>query len=201
MLFNIANLDEINAQTKFNSLGISKFGTFGDYIKSIDINTSKLRFNTHHRVVQKKLICRHCGSSQVSITKEGIYVCKKCGSEIVSKGNTQLLAKETIDTSKHIVKQLNTLTGRINPPNALNKVLPYLEIWFIERKYIYDYLKYVNQVEQWKEKYLFLTGIPIDDSYFNEIVERKPESLCSYKIFKLDNSKLFLCVNFIYVCN
>ena len=194
---NIANLDEINAQIKFNSLGISKFSTFGDYIKSIDINTSKLRFNTHHRIVQKKLICRHCGSSQVSITKEGIYVCKKCGSEIVSKGNTQLLAKETIDTSKHIVKQLNTLTGRINPPNALNKVLPYLEIWFINRKYIYDYLKYVNQVEQWKEKYLFLTGISIDDSYFSEIVERKPESLCSYKIFKLYTDTFYEMTNLI----
>lgn len=194
---NIAILDEFNAQSKFRSLGISKFNTFGDYIKSVDINTSKIKFNNHHKIVQKKLICRHCGSSQITITKEGIYVCKKCGSEIVSKGNTQLLAKETIDTSKHIVKQLNTLTGRINPPTALNKILPYLEIWFIERKYIKDYLIYVNQLEHWKNKYLFLSGETIDDSYFDEIVERKPESLCSYKIFKLYTDTFYEMTNLI----
>lgn len=194
---NIAILDEFNAQSKFRSLGISKFNTFGDYIKSVDINTSKIKFNNHHKIVQKKLICRHCGSSQITITKEGIYVCKKCGSEIVSKGNTQLLAKETIDTSKHIVKQLNTLTGRINPPNALNKILPYLEIWFIERKYIKDYLIYVNQLDHWKNKYLFLSGETIDDSYFDEVVERKPESLCSYKIFKLYTDTFYEMTNLI----
>lgn len=194
---NIAILDEFNAQAKFRSLGISKFNTFGDYIKSIDINTSKIKFNSHHKVVQKKIICRHCGSAQITITKEGIYVCKKCGSEIVSKGNTQLLAKETIDTSKHIVKQLNTLTGRINPPNALNKILPYLETWFIKRKYIKDYLIYVNQLENWKKKYLFLSGEEITDSYFEEHIERKPESLCSYKIFKLYTDTFYEMTNLI----
>ena len=57
----------------FYNLPISKYKTFSDYIKSIDINASKVQFSTHHKVEKRKLICRHCSSSHVCLSKEGIY--------------------------------------------------------------------------------------------------------------------------------
>ena len=126
----IADISRINGNDSinlFNNLSISKFKTFGDYIKSVDIKASKAHFNIHHKVEKKKLICRHCGSNRVYLSKEeGLYVCKNCNCEIQNKVNTQLLAKETVDTSKHIVKQLNTLIGKVNTPIKKHIHLLYL---------------------------------------------------------------------------
>ena len=185
----IADISRINGNDSinlFNNLSISKFKTFGDYIKSVDIKASKAHFNIHHKVEKKKLICRHCGSNRVYLSKEeGLYVCKNCNCEIQNKVNTQLLAKETVDTSKHIVKQLNTLIGKVNTPLSLNKILPYLKKWFLDRTYIKNFLIYVNQLDSWIAKYNKFSPIPLEDNYFEIKVKPEPDSLTTYQIFKL----------------
>ena len=185
----IADISRINGNDSinlFNNLSISKFKTFGDYIKSVDIKASKAHFNIHHKVEKKKLICRHCGSNRVYLSKEeGLYVCKNCNCEIQNKVNTQLLAKETVDTSKHIVKQLNTLIGKVNTPLSLNKILPYLKKWFLDRTYIKNFLIYVNQLDSWIAKYNKFSPIPLEDNYFEIKVKPEPDSLTNYQIFKL----------------
>ena len=185
----IADVSRINGEdaiSLFNNLPISKYKTFGDYIKSVDIKSSKAQFNIHHRIEKKKLICRHCGSTHIYLSKEGIYTCKNCNCEIQNKINTQLLAKETIDTSKHIVKQLNTLIGKVNTPTNLVKILPYLRMWFLDRSYIRDFLNYTNRMDNWIEKYnKFAPDQPMEDDYFEKVIEAKPESLMSYNLFKL----------------
>lgn len=196
-----AKIDSDNALMLFSKLHISKYKSFGDYIKSIDINASKLKFQTIIKAKQKKLICRHCSSTQIYKSKEGIYVCKKCGSEIENKSNTQLLAKETVDTSKHIVKQLNTLTGRVHIPSTLVKVMPYLTTWFLDRSYIYNYLKYVNKVSSWIKKYYKLSKIVIEESYFLQEVKRDKSSLVSYKIFKLYTDTFYEMTNLVKTYN
>lgn len=184
-IIDFSKINSDDAGISFNNLAISRYKTFGDYIKSVDINASKVQFTTHHKIEKRKLICRHCSSTQIYLSKEGVYICKKCGSEIQHKINTQLLAKETIDTSKHIVKQLNTLIGKINTPSSLNKILPYLKKWFLNRHYIRDYLNYVGKLETWIEKYNKLSTEPLKENYFDEKIEAVPDSLCGYKIFKL----------------
>lgn len=185
----IADMSRINGNDSinlFNNLSISKFKTFGDYIKSVDIKASKAHFNIHHKVEKKKLICRHCGSNRVYLSKEeGLYVCKNCNCEIQNKVNTQLLAKETVDPSKHIVKQLNTLIGKVNTPLSLNKILPYLKKWFLDRSYIKKYLNYVNQLDTWIDKYNKFSPKPLEENYFEIKVKPEPESLTNYQIFKL----------------
>ena len=184
----IADITRINGNDSinlFNNLPISKFKTFGDYIKSVDIKASKAHFNIHHKVEKKKLICRHCGSNRIYLSKEGIYVCKNCNCEIQNKMNTQLLAKETVDNSKHIVKQLNTLVGKVNTPLNLNKILPYLKKWFLNRSYIKDFLTYTDRLDNWIIKYNKISEIPLEEDYFEQKIKSEPESLTSYQIFKL----------------
>ena len=186
-ILNLIDLDEDKAKSDFGLLEISKSKDFISYIQKKDINVKKIKIainNTHKG--RKQLVCRHCSSTFMYI-KQGVFVCKQCGAEITSRSNTQLLAKETTDNSKHIVKQLNTLIGKNNPPQMLLKIFPFLREWFFDRSYLYNYLKYINKVESWIKKYNSFVDKKqmIDENYFSEKIIRDIDHIYPYKIFKL----------------
>ena len=74
------------------------------------------------------------------IVQDGVFICVKCGSEIMNKATSQLVAKEITDNSKHIMKQLNAITGKIKPPNSITAILPMLKEWLTDPKYINEFL-------------------------------------------------------------
>ena len=132
-------LEETDAANMFAASKLAKYSCFGDYINTITNNKYKVAYNTRLPTVAKKIICRHCSSEHV-IVQDGVFICVKCGSEIMNKATSQLVAKEITDNSKHIMKQLNAITGKIKPPNSITAILPMLKEWLTDPKYINDFL-------------------------------------------------------------
>ena len=180
----LANIDDQAAYSEYLSLKISKYNCFGDYIKNNNSKAEALKFNVRQQSIAKDLVCRQCASRYV-VVKDGVYCCVQCGSEIKSKVNTQLVAKEITDNSKHITKQLNALTGRINPPSSISKILPFLETWLLNRKFLGDYLQWTNSMKKFNDQYKKITGTPVPDNFFEEVLEKKAENLPEYALYKL----------------
>jgi hypothetical protein len=132
-------LEETDAANMFAASKLAKYSCFGDYINTITNNKYKVAYNTRLPTVAKKIICRHCSSEHV-IVQDGVFICVKCGSEIMNKATSQLVAKEITDNSKHIMKQLNAITGKIKPPNSITAILPMLKEWLTDPKYINEFL-------------------------------------------------------------
>ena len=179
----LINDDEQTAYNEFTSLKICKYNSFGDYIKATNPSAAKVTFNTRSKTIRKQLICRHCASTCI-VVKDGVYICTKCGAEIQNKSNTQLVAKEVSDNTKHIVKQLNALSGRINPPTSISKIMPWLKTWLTDRSYMKKFLEWSNTMEFFKTQYEKLAEeeLPVD---FFEKKLKETLILPEYSLYKL----------------
>lgn len=191
-----ACLDDAKAYKDFINTDIAKYSTFGEYIRNSNIAAGKIRFPAAVKVKKTQKICRSCGSTEITI-QDGTYVCKKCLTEIVSKSTTQLVAKENVDNSKHIMKQLKILTGEARPPISIQKILQYVKTWFLDKKYIKEWLTYTDKLEDWYKKYEAITGSRIDSTYFDEEIIRHIDHLCNYKVFKMYTDVFYNLTNLV----
>ena len=181
--------DEQEAYNMFTNLKISKFSSFSDYIKETNPKAAKMTFNTRSKTIVRQLICRHCASNQV-IVRDGIYICKKCGAEIQNKANSQLVAKEVSDNTKHLTKQLNALSGRSNAPNTINKIMPYLKMWLLDRRWMYEFITWTKTMKDFKTNYEKLTEEEFPEDFFEQ-GEDVTKVLPEYSLYKLYTDTFF----------
>ena len=147
-------MDPTDAMGEFNKLKLSVYPSFGEYIKSQSISAIGYKFTTTAKQTKRKKKCFNCGCMNFEYSDGGIYKCKNCGTTIIKKQISQLIDKANIDESKHIMKQLNSISGKLlNPPAHINKVLPYVKRWFLDRSYLKAWLEYSGRMENFKEKY------------------------------------------------
>lgn len=179
-----ASIDESQAQHMFCLTEISKSQTFGAYIQKQDVTACAIKFASITKQKKTKKICKACGESDI-IVQEGVFVCRKCGAELISKGQNQLVAKENSDSSKHLMKQLKILTNECNPPTSITKIIPYIKTWFLDKSYIKNWLEYRNGMDEWAKKYKLNTGFKINDNFFDVPFKQGVDHLIHYKVFKM----------------
>ena len=189
-ILNKASINESAAQHIFNLTEISKSQTFGNYIQKQDVSACAIKFASIAKQSKTKKICKACGESDI-IVQEGVFVCRKCGAELISKSQNQLVAKENSDSSKHLMKQLKILTNESNPPMSITKIIRYIRIWFLDKSYIKSWLSYRNTFKEWFKKYKLNTGIKIDMSYFDEQFKQGVDNLIHYKVFKMFTDEFY----------
>lgn len=146
-IIDTASIDESDALKEFDQLLISTYDSFGSYAKSLSIDLVDVKVPTQIKEKKTKMFCQNCGSKKFTLTGD-VYICNDCGSELSQKRQiNQLIAKDITDIHKHIMKQLNTLTGESKPSSDMRMIVDYVYKWFIERKYMYSYLLYQDLVK------------------------------------------------------
>ena len=190
-IYNTYLIDPNDADNQFRKMIISQYSSFGEYVKSQNINAVKYKFAATLKESKRKKKCLNCGCTDFEYNGD-TYTCTKCGSTIIKKQGSQLVDKAGIDESKHILKQLNAISGKLQtPPANINKILPYVKMWFLNRSYLYNWLIYDGRLDEFKKKYEAISGIKIDDNYFKEEIKPGVENLCKYNIFKLYTDEFY----------
>lgn len=185
-----ASIDESAAQHEFHLTEISKSKHFGAYIQKQDVTACAIKFASIAKQTKTKKICKACGESDIKVD-QGVFVCRKCGAELISRGQNQLVAKENNDSSKHLMKQLKFLTNECNPPTSITKIIPYIKKWFLDKSYIKNWLIYRNSLDSWFKKYKKHTKIDIDETYFDEPFKPGIENLIYYKVFTMFTDEFY----------
>lgn len=175
------NLPESRLKDYFYKTEISKFNDFPSFIKAKDITTINYKFPTILKQKKTKLRCLYCNNTEF-IIKSGVYVCRKCRQEFITKSNNQLITKDSLDPSKHIMKQIKTITNEIKPPVNVQKIIPVVVEWFKNKQHLKDYLKFSNKLKYWYTKYQKITGVKINESFFDTPLE---DVTVDYNLFKL----------------
>jgi ribosomal protein L37AE/L43A len=182
-----------NAISKFRALDIYDYPSFGNYIKHNNIVAADVKFSTTAKQTRKKKCCPNCFSTQFEYdNSNGIYICSVCKTNISKKQNNQLVTKDTNNESKHIIKQINIICGRVNnAPAQVNKIMPFIKEWFINRSHIYDWLIFSGRYQAFIDKYYEEENIKIDESFFKEQIKYGIENLCSYAVFKMFTDEFY----------
>ncbi len=169
-------------QQTFYSSKLARYDSFADYIKSQDITTLNYKFPTIIKKAKRSKRCPFCGGEKFNISKEGVFVCLSCGSELPQKTDHQLVTKELVDPTKHIMKQLKILTNETKIPNNFSKIIPFVAMWFKDKSYMKEYLIFSNKVNTWLAKYKKIVGKEIDISFFDTELE---DTTTDYNLYKL----------------
>ena len=185
----------IEANKAFQALPVSKYDTFQSYVFNNDITAVTSIKGTNERTKtlrakRKNNNCPICGG--VLTLSDAGTTCHQCGyvgSIKVATPNT----RQTSNNNKHIFKQLDTLTGTHKAPQNISKIIDYISIWLTDLRYIYNWLNAngSKRYNQWVKKYQQLTDETITPSFFNRIIERKPENMWEYNVYKLFTDELY----------
>lgn len=176
-----STMDESYALQQFKLLDISSCESFNDYIHIHDYvkTTKKIK-------KRENLKCPNCSGYNIDYV-DGVYICSCCKIVISKHENNSNISKQQTDIGKHILKQLNIITGKnITPPPFVYTFLPYVQLWISDRKYLYDFLLYTNEYKNFirKMKQIDSTKI-VDENYFKEKIELNNHNIISYLEFKL----------------
>ena len=188
------DIDPRRAIGNFRSLEISHYESFGDYIKSKNAAAAGCKFSTTAKQTKRKKCCPNCLSTKFEYdNSNGIYICSVCKTNIGKKQSNQLITKDTNNESKHIMKQINIISGNIsNPPQQVIKVLPFINTWFVDKSHILEWLKYSGRYQLFIDKYYEETKNKIDESFFKEPLKYGIENLCSYAVFKMFTDEFYM---------
>ena len=185
----------IEARDSFEALPISKYENFQAYVFNNDINALQTIKGTNERTKtlrakRKNKDCPVCGC-QLHLSDAGA-ICESCGYVGNSK-STIPNTRQTSNNNKHIFKQLDALTGTHKAPQNISKIIDYIGIWLTDLRYIYNWLNNngSKRYNQWIKKYQQLTDENINQSFFNRVIERKPENMWEYNTFKLFTDELY----------
>lgn len=197
-LYEVLNTIEdnpIEANKLFQSLPISKYDTFHNYVYNNDITSinSIKGSNERTKILRAKRStndCPFCGKPLILL--DGSSVCENCGYTSDAKSSTPN-TRTTSNNTKHTYKQLDALTGVRKAPSNISKIIDYIAIWLTDLHFIYDWLKSNGgkRYDQWVKKYSQLTDEYITQSFFNRVIERVPENKWDYNIFKLFTDELY----------
>lgn len=180
------------AKSEFNLTVISQFNSFGDYVTSKAINAVGLKFSATTKTVSRNKRCPNCKGTDFEYV-QGTYACKNCGATVIKKKISQTNTKDNLDDAKHIMKQLNAISGRLlTPPAHITKVMPYVKEWFLDKSHLREWLIYSNRLELFFKKYEEITDEKIDISYFSIPIEPGVNNLCKYGVFKMFTDEFYL---------
>lgn len=190
----IANGNIVTAHEKFQALPISKYETFASYVYNNDINMISLRKGCNERTKmlrakRKETNCPECSHPLTII--DGAVICHGCGYTSDIKGSVPN-TRSSSDSSKHTYKQLDAITGVKKPPANITKIINYISIWLTDLKFIYAWLVNNNRLQNWMKKYAQITDEHISLSFFNRVVERKPENMLDCDLFKLFTDEFYI---------
>ena len=195
----LSSMDEDLAGKKFMGLELSNFQSFGDYVKSVNIGASKLKFQTIQNKNKSQRICHGCNGTDFTYI-DGVCVCSHCQTVLDGKSSSQLIAKDGIDSSKHSTKQLNILTGTVNPPSIIIRIMPFIEEWFKNKKHIHEWLNYNGNMKKWLRIYNENSSSKrIDESYFNVPFKEGIDNVYNTRIFRLYTDEFYELTS--RVCN
>lgn len=193
--------DPNEAASQFNLTNMSQFNSFGEYIKSKAINAVGYKFSATTKTTSRSKKCPNCKGIDFEYV-QGTYVCKNCGMTVIKKKVSQATNKDNLDDAKHIMKQLNAISGRLlTPPANITKIMKYIVEWFTNKSHLRDWLIYSNRLEAFKEKYKEITDSSIDLSYFEEEIKPGVENLCDYGVFKMITDEFYLLTDYLRIYN
>jgi len=189
----IYEFDPSRASNDFRALNISHYNSFGDYIKSKNVAAAGCKFSTTMKQTRQKKCCPTCQSTQFEYdSASGIYICSKCNTNISKKQNNQLITKDTNNESKHIVKQINIISGKLNnPPAQVIKIMPFINEWFTNKQHIFEWLQFSGRYQAFLDKYYEEEKVRIDASFFSTPIKYGIENLCSYAVFKMFTDEFY----------
>lgn len=183
----------INAHELYQNLPISKYESFSSYVYNNDINMITLRKGSNERTKmlrakRKETNCPECSHPLTIIN--GAAVCQACGYTSDIKGSVPN-TRSSSDSSKHTYKQLDAITGIKKPPANITKIINYISLWLTDLKYIHAWLVSNNRLQTWMKKYRQITCDSISLSFFNRVIERKPENMWECDVYKLFTDELY----------
>ena len=183
----IYEFDPGKASNDFRSLEIAGYESFGKYIIDKNPAAAGCKFGTTAKQTKKKKCCPDCLSTRFEYDNtNGIYICSVCKRNVGKKQTNQPITKDTNNEAKHITKQINIVTGTLNtPPAQVNKILPYINEWFINRTHIYEWLIFSNRYQLFIEKYKEEMNTIIDETFFKQTIKPGVKNLCPYAEFKM----------------
>lgn len=185
----------IEANNIFQNNPISKYDTFRSYVYNNDINSiTTIKGNNERskilRAARTYVNCPSCGKSLT--LSEGTSICEACG-YIGDAKSTVPNTRASSNNTKHTYKQLDALTGVRKAPANITKIIDYISLWLTDLHYIYAWLRSNGgkKYDVWIKKYATLTDEYITQSFFDRIIERKPENMWDYNLFKLFTDELY----------
>ena len=176
-IYNNVDNNYIDALDQFNSLEITNYPSFKDYVINTNIRAKNhlkgnlARIKSIRSPRGESLKCK-CGGTYHLLGTE--FVCDRCDNRrSYDKKMPGNVHKQNMD--KHISKQIDVISGIKNLPSNIRILKPYIIKWLLERKYLLEWLEYSNGIEQ------FCKTMDITMEWFNKVVERIPENKYNYK--------------------
>lgn len=199
-ILNTIDDNPIEANKTFQTLPISKYDSFHNYVYNNDINCINTVKGSNERTktlraTRNNTDCPLCGKP---LTLSSVSNCEACGYVSTSIKSSTPNTRSSSNNTKHIYKQLDALTGVRKAPSNISKIIDYISIWLTDLRYIYEWLNSNDgkRYNQWIKKYYNLTDDHISRSFFNRKIERKPENMWEYSVFKLFTDELYLMLEY-----
>lgn len=200
-ILNLYECDPNEAASQFNLTTVSQFNSFGDYVQSKSINAVSYKFSATTKTTSRSKKCPNCKGVDFEYV-QGTYVCKNCGITVIKKKVSQTTNKDNLDDAKHIMKQLNAISGRLlTPPANITKIMKYIVEWFTNKTHLREWLIYSNRLELFKEKYKEITDNDLNLSYFDEQIKPGVENLCEYGVFKMITDEFYALTSYLKIYN
>ena len=199
-ILNTIEDNSIEANKLFQSLPISKYDSFHNYVYNNDINcmNSVKGNNERSKTLRATRSCTDCPLCGKPLTlSDGVSMCETCGYVSDSKSSTPN-TRSSSNNTKHTYKQLDALTGVRKAPSNIAKIIEYISIWLTDLHYIYEWLNSNGgkRYSQWIKKYSQMTDEYIGQAFFNRKIERKPENMWEYNVFKLFTDELYAMLEY-----
>lgn len=193
--------NEIDAIESWNNLQCSKFSSFQEYLNFIDPNRLENTNTTSSRIKimraeRKKPICFKCNKELTTIDPD-VMICEQCGYSENIKNSVPNTRINNINC-KHVLKQLDSICGTKKIPAKLEKLKEYILLWLTDLHFIYEWLLYSNNLNNFIKKYekVKLFKISDPDTFFNNIIERIPENRIGFRLFKIFIDEFYMLLEF-----
>lgn len=177
-----------NAEERFKDVPIAKFPSFKDYVINTDVEIlkrdsgSNSRFKSSRTKRKKHSTCPQCGETMHLVDNQ--FQCEKCNYALEVKSNKagSISGEET----KHSNKLLHTIAGIGKPPGSVQKILNFAVTWLTDLHYIKDwFINHKQRYEAFSKAYKHETHTCLTSTFFDRVIERKPENLWHINIYRL----------------
>lgn len=193
-----AEHDLQGAELEFNQMDISNSNSFAEYVSKNNINykghssSSTGKTIIVHRDKPKNKKCPTCGS-KLAINDNKFY-CHSCNEyyDIASSSNKTKISSES---TKHITKIVYLLCGVCVPPTVITNIIAYLRIWFLDYKYIINYLKYYSssKIDELKRIYKEQYNVELDINS-PPTIEPTAENTYNFPLYRFFTDEFYLMI-------
>ena len=179
--------NEDDAYKAYYELDCSRYPTFRTYKNNTDVkHINDIEFSMEtSKVMRSKRSITQCPMCGIPLRfSNSVLGCPNCNFEApktYSAPNTKL----NINNTKHIIKQLDAISGQKKIPVSINKIIRYIELWLTDLRYISDWLDYMKLKEKFTAEVSSFLHTVIDSNWYNRTLEKTPKNKWSFKIYKL----------------